>query len=190
LLLNLRLGMTSRARNGALDQGNEATIECVNRRKQLLRRLDDAWRAFHESYGDLPEEKRLEPGVIGDWSVKDIIAHVSVWEEETLKHLPVILTGQKPPRYSVTHGGIDAFNAETMKQRKNLPLAEVLRQSEAIHQRVIALIESAPEAQLDSKTRFRQRLRLDTYGHYKRHTNAIRKWRNQGDISESGALQP
>ena len=32
-----------------------------------------------------------EQGVTGSWSVKDIIAHVTTWEEEALKHLPLIL---------------------------------------------------------------------------------------------------
>jgi hypothetical protein len=52
----------------------------------------------------------MEPGVTGDWSVRDILAHVSTWEEEALTHLPLILEGGTPPRYSVRYGGIDAFN--------------------------------------------------------------------------------
>ena len=47
----------------------------------------------------------------GGWSIKDIIAHVTTWEGEALTHLPRILAGEKSPRYSVTYGGIDAFNA-------------------------------------------------------------------------------
>jgi DinB family protein len=151
----------------------------VNRREQLLKRLDKAWRAFQESYAGLSEEDRLEPGVTGNWSVKDIIAHVTVWEEEALKHLPVILEGETPPRYSVVYGGINAFNAQTMKQKQSLSLTEVLRQSDAIHQRLVALLENAPEEQLGGGTRFRHRLRLDTYGHYPNHAEAIRRWRER-----------
>jgi hypothetical protein len=36
---------------------------------------------------------------MGEWSVKDILAHVTTWEEEALKYLPLILTGGRPPRY-------------------------------------------------------------------------------------------
>jgi len=79
----------------------------------------------------------------------------------------------------VTYDGINAFNAQTTKQKKDLSLAEILRQSHAIHQRLIALIENAPEDQLGGGTRFRHRLRLDTYGHYPKHTEAIRAWRNR-----------
>ena len=147
--------------------------------QQLLKRLDAAWRAFTQSYAGLPEPDLLQPGVTGAWSVRDIIAHVTIWEREALKHLPLILGGGRPPRYSVAYGGIDAFNARTTEQNKHLSLADVLRHQQAVHGRLIALIEDAPEDQLGGKTRFRRRLRLDTYGHYPLHARAIREWREQ-----------
>src|SRR5688572_19503186 len=148
-------------------------------RQRLLNRLDTAWRAFKESYAGLSEVQLMEPGVSGVWSVRDIIAHVTTWEEEALKHLPSILEGRRPPRYSVTYGGIDAFNARMTKRKEGLSLSEVLRQFENTHQRLIDLIERAPEDQLIRETRFRRRLRLETYGHYPVHSKAIRRWREQ-----------
>jgi DinB superfamily len=171
------LGGNSKAKNRVIGPGKEGKFGFVNRREQLLKRLDRAWRAFQESYAGLSGTERLEAGVTGNWSVKDVVAHVTVWEEEALKHLPLILAGGKPPRYGLTYGGIDAFNAQTMKQKRDLSLSEVLQQSEAVHQRLVAFVENAPEEQLGSETRFRHRLRLDTYGHYAIHTRAIRQWR-------------
>ena len=65
-------------------------------RQQLLKQLDTAWTAFKESYAGLSDSQLTEPGVTGDWSVKDIIAHVTWWEEEALKHLPLIIKGGVP----------------------------------------------------------------------------------------------
>jgi hypothetical protein len=148
-------------------------------RRQLLKRLDTAWEAFKQSYAGLPDAELLEPGVTGAWSIKDIIAHVTWWEEEALTHLPLILTGARPPRYSVTYGGIDAFNAWMTEQKKDLSLAEVLRQRDEVHHRLVAFIESMPDDQATGDTRFRRRLRLDTYGHYPKHARAIRLWRER-----------
>jgi hypothetical protein len=148
-------------------------------REQLLKRLERAWKAFNESYADVSDAELLEPGVTGMWSIRDIIAHVTWWEEEALKHLPLILAGGTPPRYSVTYGGIDAFNAMMTEERKRLPLAEVLRQRDDVHCRLIALIEHAPAEQMAGDTRFRRRLRLDAYGHYPKHALAIRRWRER-----------
>jgi len=121
----------------------------------------------------------MELGVTSAWSVRDITAHVTWWEEEALKHLPLILDGGKPPRYSVTYGGIDAFNAKMTEQKRNLSLSEVLRQRDDTHRRLIDYVQRAPEEQFTRETRFRRRLRLDTYSHYPKHTEAIRKWREQ-----------
>ena len=146
-------------------------------RRRLLQRLRQAWLDFQDSYAGLPRSQLLQPGVTGAWSVRDILAHVTTWEEEALRHLPLILQGAKPPRYSVWYGGIDAFNALMTDRKKDLPFREVLRQQQETHRRLIAFLERAPEEQLRSGTRFRRRLRLDTYGHYPIHAAAIRKWR-------------
>src|SRR5437867_6008574 len=149
------------------------------RHRGLLKRLDQAWAAFQQSYAGLSDAELMEPGVTGAWSVRDIIAHVTWWEEEALTHLPLILAGGKPPRYSVTHGGIDAFNARMTEQRKHLSLAEVLKQQEEVHRRLVAFVAGAPDDQARGETRFRRRLRLDTYGHYPKHARAIRAWRER-----------
>ena len=116
---------------------------------------------------------------MGQWSVKDIIAHVTWWEEEALKHLPLIIQGDKPPRYSIQYGGIDAFNALMTEQKRGLSLADVLRQLEETHCRLITYVQSAPEEPFTRETRFRRCLRLDTYSHYPKHAKAIREWRER-----------
>jgi hypothetical protein len=145
----------------------------------LLRRLDGRWNDLLASYAGLAERELLEPGVAGTWSVRDLVAHVTTWEEEALTHLPAILAGRRPPRYSVTHGGINAFNAAATTRNRDLPLAEVLRRRDDVHRRLVDFIQGVPDAALGGETPARRRLRLDTYGHYAVHANAIRKWRER-----------
>ncbi len=148
-------------------------------KQQLLQKLDLAWTAFTESFAGLSDAQMAEPGVMGDWSVKDIVAHVTTWEEEALKYLPVILEGRRPPRYSTKYGGIDAFNAQMSAKKRDLRVAEVLGQLHETHGRLVDYIQSVPEAQFATETPFRHRLRLDTYSHYPLHARAIREWRGQ-----------
>jgi hypothetical protein len=146
--------------------------------ERLLKRLDAAWMAFTESYAGLSDTRMTEPGVVEDWSVKDMIAHVTTWEEEALKHLPVIIDGGTPPRY-VTVGGIDAFNARMTEQKRNLSLTEIRAQQTDIHRRLVDFIRNAPADQFAGEMRARRRLRLDTYSHYPLHTKAILEWRSR-----------
>ena len=146
-------------------------------RERLLTRMDAAWTDFTRSYAGLSESELLVPGVTRAWSVRDIIAHVTTWEEEALKHLPLILSGGKPPRYSVKYGGIDAFNSQVTEQKRKLSLAQVRQQFEKTHRRLIDYVKCIPEDQITRETRSRRRLRLDTYSHYPKHTRAILQWR-------------
>jgi len=145
--------------------------------ERVLRTLDAAWAAFQESYAGLPDAVLLAPGVVGEWSVKDVLAHVLTWQEEALRHLPVVARGGTPPRYATTHGGIDAFNARMAERKRDLSLGDVCRRLDETQRRLVDLIRSAPEDQLSGDTRFRRRLRLDTYGHYRLHASSILEWR-------------
>lgn len=145
-----------------------------------MQRLDAAWRAFGEAWGGLSERELLTPGVTGRWSVRDLIAHVTWWEEEALAHLPTILAGKRPARYSVRYGGIDAFNALRTMERRGLSTPEVIRQHHEVHARLVAYLRRQPAALFATETRFRRRLKLDTWGHYPIHTRGILAWRQKG----------
>jgi uncharacterized protein (TIGR03083 family) len=148
-------------------------------RQQITKKLDQAWAELQESFAGLSDAQLAEPGVLGDWSVKEILAHVTTWEEEALTCLPIILQGGQTPRYSVTYGGIDTFNARMADQKRGLSPADVRLQLDETHRRLVHYVESMPEEQFTRETRFRRRLRLDTYSHYPEHARAIRAWRER-----------
>lgn len=148
-------------------------------KQQLLDKLERAWADLQASFAGMSEAQMTTPGVTGDWSVKDILAHVTTWEEEALRMMPVILENKTPPRYADQYGGLNAFNAQMSAQKRDLPLAEVLAQLDATHRRLIEYVQRAPDDQITRETRFRRRLRLDTYSHYPEHARAIRAWRER-----------
>jgi hypothetical protein len=147
------------------------------KKEQLLVRLEQAWADLQASYAGLTEAQLLAPGVSGEWSVKDIVAHVTAWEQEALKFLPLILEGGRPPRYSVTYGSIDAFNARVAEQKRGVSWDELIREMEDTHRRLVDYVRNAPDEELARETRFRRRLGWDSYKHYPQHEKAIREWR-------------
>lgn len=147
------------------------------KKQQILDKINIAWKDLLDAIEGLPAEQMLVPGVTGDWCVKDIVAHLTWWEEECLKYLPMIIEGGHPPRYSVTYGGIDAFNAQMTEVKRRLSLEEVMDEFNLTHQRLLAFLDSVPEEQFTRETRFRRRLKYDTFLHYPEHAEAIREWR-------------
>ena len=151
--------------------------------ERLMRRIEDSWIALRDSYAGLSDTQLMEPGVAGTWSVKDVLGHITTWEEEALTHLPTVIRGKKPPRYA-QQGGIDAFNARMAERKRSMPLGSVLAQLDETHRRLIELVRNAPEDQLSGQSRFLRRLRLDSFGHYKLHSEAIRAWRKEMAVDQ------
>jgi uncharacterized protein (TIGR03083 family) len=142
-------------------------------REQLYARIDRQWRAFNDSFDGLPDDVLVEPGVVEGWSVKDLMAHVATWDGEALKGLPIIMQSKRPPRY----GGVDNFNARQNEANARLSLDEARNRLAAGHQRLLDFLDGVDESWFTTETRFRHRLRLDTWGHYPEHTQAIIAWR-------------
>lgn len=139
--------------------------------------IDTAWLEFQEAYAGLSDEDLLIPGVTGAWSIRDLIAHVTWWDEESIRHLPEIREGIRPARYSVVYGGLDAFNALMTERKASLSLAEVRAEFVETHQRLLEYLDSVPIAEILGNDKFKRRLKLDTYGHYPIHTADILRWR-------------
>jgi hypothetical protein len=142
-------------------------------REQLIGRIEGSWGSFKDACAGLSDAASTQQGVVDDWSVKDLMAHVATWEEEALKALPVIMQDKRPPRY----GGVDNFNARQNEANSRLSLTEARDALQGSHRRLLDFIATVPEAWFESETRFRHRLRLDTWGHYPEHTEAILAWR-------------
>lgn len=137
-------------------------------REGLLSRLEREWLAFSESFEGLSESTLEEPGVVGLWSVWDVLGHIATWEDEALKALSQILQGKRNP-----YGDIDAFNAQEQERKRDFSLDQIKKDLEATHERVVAFLAGAPESAYVRENSFRRRLRLDTYNHYREHAAQI-----------------
>ena len=152
-------------------------------KQKLLSRIEQAWASFSDSFAGLTPAQLQAPDAAGAWSVKDILAHVTTWEEEALKNLPLILQGMRTARYKDQYGGIDAFNDQMTERKRAMPLDEVVRQLEATHRRFVEYVATAPDEEFVTETRFRRRIRWDTYSHYPHHEATIRDWRARSGLA-------
>ena len=145
-------------------------------RERALNRIEQGWKAFLESFTDLTDNMLMESGAVGHWSVRDVLTHITSWEEEALKALPIILDGNPTPRYR-RYGGIDAFNALEQERKRQLSIDEVKQELMATHKHLLTFLAELPESAFSANRRFLKRLRLDTYNHYREHAVQITRWR-------------
>lgn len=135
---------------------------------------------FTALIGTLTQAQMLQPGVQGLWSVKDIVAHLTAWEERMGRWLNQIRRGK------TAFGDwkdIDLLNAATYQERKDWPLERVLANSERSFSQTMELIQSVPEAELLAEVQLPwgrgplwHLAAGNTFSHYPGHTRAIRAW--------------
>ena len=76
----------------------------------------------------IPEEAILRPRTLGDWSGKDVLAHIAAWEEEGTRRLLLIAEkrGDRIVWYD-TMSEVDRFNARAVRGARRMSLAGTLR---------------------------------------------------------------
>jgi uncharacterized protein (TIGR03083 family) len=69
------------------------------------------------------------PGVVGEWSVKDVLAHLAGWQDWMLRVYPARLeTGEVPEDLRVTEDNTDEWNRRFVEERRGNPLDKVVQE--------------------------------------------------------------
>jgi hypothetical protein len=110
--------------------------------EQAIRTLDDGRRRLFDLIARLSDEQMERPATIGggDWSAKDLVAHLEVWEAIALQALQEWRTGTVPAIEDVFAKGaegVDALNAERVQAKRALTISEVSTQATDTHRELI-----------------------------------------------------
>ena len=87
-----------------------------------------------------------QPGVNGDWSMKDIVAHLTGWNHWLVARLRAALhrEPEPPPPWPAQLQTEDEINAWIYAANRERPLREVLDETHQVVQQLLAVIESLP----------------------------------------------
>jgi hypothetical protein len=145
--------------------------------------------ALDNLVASLDEKSITVPGVEGEWSIKDILAHLAAWEARLTVWLEAALRGERAarPEPGLTWDAMDALNEQTYRANRDLPLTAVLRQAREIHVRLLQTVqaclgqlspadfERAPDGDGDEAP-LKFQIAANTYEHYEEHVANIQAW--------------
>lgn len=129
-------------------------------RDALLHEIADErvwWRAWLDEIGT---ERMERPGAMGDWTFKDLTAHISAYRERFINRLAAGPHGTPTPVWPphlddpATGGSLDAVNAWIHAQHQHRPLAEVLAEADASFDRLADAFRHLSDADLTTPGRF------------------------------------
>jgi hypothetical protein len=97
----------------------------------------------------------------GDWSAKDLLGHLTSWEEHALEALRAWRRGEPAPiQRALRVHGLNAVNAESVAADRDRSSATVRRRFDHVHRRLVTEIRSTSEATWDASPTTRSRRSL------------------------------
>ncbi|MFQ5981233.1 MAG: ClbS/DfsB family four-helix bundle protein [Candidatus Heimdallarchaeota archaeon] len=133
-------------------------------------------------------DKQMElPGVQGEWSVKDIIVHVTVWEQRGINWIRAVAKGERPriPMPGYTWRDQATLNLKTYQENQDRPLQDVLADFQQSFPVLVKEIETITEERLDTTyqgdwTRDQLisgwHIAAWRFWHYRSHREHIQRW--------------
>jgi hypothetical protein len=181
---------------GNIQRWRKESRQAEMTRAALLDRIGGERRRLESTLAGLSPEQMELPGVIGRWSVKDILAHLAAWEALFCGWYQAGLRGETPelPAPGFTWREMDALNEQIYQQHCAQPLAEVQAWFSVSHQRLLEEVAEIPEEVLFSKPLYawQGKYRLVTYvlANSAQHDHwaegHIRNWLKRKRVSQYG----
>jgi hypothetical protein len=159
-------------------------------RTELLSKMHGGRKKLEEALARVDEQGMGEIVLHGDWSVKDLLAHLAFWERRAVS-LYQALAGNKPWEGVTGESGVDLLNAQAMQEGRRYSLDEVRREEEDAWQAILALAYTAPDEDLFGLRRFPwtdghpfyEWVEGNAYGHYEEHLPELYAWLDRKEAS-------
>jgi uncharacterized protein (TIGR03083 family) len=99
----------------------------------------------------LSDEQMTAPGIVGDWSIKDTLAHLAVWTSRNITVVYQAEQGQQPAEIDAMFDDFDALNAADYEAQKDRPLERILADLRGTHRQLVRRLNAWHEADLFDK---------------------------------------
>jgi hypothetical protein len=106
--------------------------------------------ALEEFLATLTPDQMIQEGIVGEWSAKDVLAHLWEWEQMVLTWLATSQQGETPhvPAEGYKWNQLPTLNEEIYQKHHQRTLDEVLSMYQKSYQQVMETIEGLPEETL------------------------------------------
>ncbi len=111
---------------------------------EIVKRIEEGYARLESTLAQLSESQLTGVPINGDWTAKDILAHLMYWEKELLHWIETAAEGQKPPVPTFTDDELDRVNTFAILAGQQASLAEIRSRYQEVHDRLIAAIQALP----------------------------------------------
>jgi hypothetical protein len=151
----------------------------------MMKQLGMERSRLEQNLARLSRTDMLQPGVVGEWSVKDVLAHLADWEDHMRTWVEASRRGQtvEVPEPGLTMKQLDVVNQHIYERHCDQPLDEVMAYFHAAHDRFMVAVDAIPEEEMLAPGRYAFTGKSPVYNwlasyaaHDRWAKTAIRKW--------------
>ncbi len=128
--------------------------------------IDASWKGWIVALEGVPETRWSEPGVCGDWSIKDVLGHIAVWDQVAIDYLGMLARGEDPGE------SIDwqAINDASSSLRVDRNIEQQRAEMDETHISLLGVLTADAAFNVEI-------LGGSTWEHYDEHAAQVRDWR-------------
>jgi Mycothiol maleylpyruvate isomerase N-terminal domain len=145
----------------------------------LLHELEQSRDGFADAVEAVDLELATTPGVIGDWSVRDLVVHVAFWCEHGTEALR-LAAGGRGADFAYDTADTDRMNDELLAEARRTPPAAATEREErayaAFADAIRGLDQHLLSLELGNGDTVEEVIRYDGPGHYAEHAAQVRAW--------------
>ncbi|MEN8242415.1 MAG: DinB family protein [Chloroflexota bacterium] len=156
-------------------------VENVNR-EELLDHIKRERAHFEEILSRVDPADYLNPVFDGGWSVKDVLAHIVLWEQLMITWVSQAAEGIIP-EVPGSDENVEAINQKGYQDNKDLAWEDVDASFRRSYSQALSIAENAPDEVIFTenplpgrKQPFWITIAANTWWHYKEHRQAFERW--------------
>lgn len=143
------------------DERRRLLAELELERKQLMRNIETC------------RIRDIDRPFIDQWSLQDIVGHVSTWEAEVTTAFRELRAAHRPRLLDFDRSAIDHWNRDHVERKRDLNFWNVLEQLKGGRQRLLEELSQVPDEDLAAEGSIHVRLVQSTIDHDREHWHQI-----------------
>jgi hypothetical protein len=126
------------------------------RQREQAARIRDDQRFWRELVAEVGRERMSEPGPMGEWTFRDLTAHLAAWRNVRIPQIEAVARGlaMPSPPWPPELDDDDAINDWFQERDRDRSLDDVLDDYDRSFERLAAAIEALPDDVADDPSAF------------------------------------
>ena len=153
-------------------------------KKEMISALEKGRAEFLEIIESLSDEQMELPGVVGTWSVKDILVHLTRWEAEIIKFMWQTRRGIQPTTAHFDQFSVDETNERWFQESRNRTLNIVMSDFLGVRNQTVRRVKEVSQLELTNADLYSwlngkplwEWIAGDSFGHEAEHRAEIEAW--------------